>query len=142
MVVRLSILIFFMGLKGFSQKDSSLYLESNFPPDLFDKQFVYTVVDSQPEYPGGLAAFFRYLNRGISYASATSDVISPSIKISFIVDTLGAIQNVFVSKNSMGPDFEQQIKDVLKRSSKWTPAILNNKKVCSRLTFPMRIHVR
>ncbi|PBQ32363.1 hypothetical protein CNR22_11470 [Sphingobacteriaceae bacterium] len=142
MLVRLSILIFFMGLRGFSQKDSTLYLDSNSLSGLFDNQVVYSVVDSLPQYPGGLAAFVRYFHKDISYPSATSDVISSSIKISFIVDTLGAIQNVFVSKNSMGPDFEKQIKDVLKRSTNWKPAISNNKKVCSRLTFPIRIHYR
>jgi len=62
------------------------------------------------------------------------------IHTTFIIDTLGQIQNICTITNRPVLDNEEmQIINILQSTKDWTVGILNDKKVCVRLTIPIRI---
>ncbi len=90
----------------------------------------FTKVEIESEYPGGLAAWRRYLERTLRYPTYAQDnEIQGVVVIEFIVDREGNVSDV---KAISGPEeLRDEAVRVIKRSGKWTPAEQNGRKVKS-----------
>lgn len=100
----------------------------------YDKTF--TKVEIESEYPGGTAAWARYLNKSLRYPQeAIDNEIQGTIVVQFIVDKEGNVSDV---EAVSGP---QELRDeavrVIKKSGKWTPAVQNGRQVKSYKKQPI-----
>ena len=100
----------------------------------WDKTF--TKVEIESDYPGGMSAWQRYLNKNLRYPQEAQDnEIQGSIVVQFIVDKEGNVSEV---EAISGP---QELRDeavrVIKKSGKWTPAVQNGRQVKSYKKQPI-----
>ncbi|RYG05239.1 MAG: energy transducer TonB [Chitinophagaceae bacterium] len=91
---------------------------------------LYLSVQINAEYPGGLAAWSRFLNKTLANnypQEAIDQEISGKVVVKFIVDVEGNISNV---EAISGPSVlhETAVK-AIKKSGKWIPAQQNGRKV-------------
>lgn len=100
----------------------------------WDKTF--TKVEIESEYPGGRAAWIRYLLKTLTYPQVAQDnEIEGTVVVQFIVDKEGNVSDVVAIS---GPEeLRAEAVRVIKRSGKWTPAIQNGRKVKSYKKQPI-----
>lgn len=100
----------------------------------WDKTF--TKVEIESEYPGGPAAWQRYLNKTLRYPQdAIDNEIQGTVVIQFIVDKEGNVSDV---EAISGPEeLRGEAVRVIKKSGKWTPAVQNGRQVKSYKKQPI-----
>jgi protein TonB len=100
----------------------------------WDKTF--TKVEIESEYPGGAAAWQRYLNRNLRYPQdAIDNEIQGTVVVQFIVDKEGMVSEV---ESISGPkELRDEAVRVIKKSGKWTPAVQNGRQVKSYKKQPI-----
>jgi periplasmic protein TonB len=100
-----------------------------------DYNKVFTKVEIESEFPGGLPAWQRFLNRNLR----PSDEAQGTVVVQFIVDKEGNVTNV---EAVSGPDeLRSEAVRVIKKSGKWTPAIQNGNPVRSYKKQPIIFRV-
>jgi periplasmic protein TonB len=100
----------------------------------WDKTF--TKVEIESDYPGGPAAWQRYLNRNLRYPQdAIDNEIQGTVVVQFIVDKEGMVSEV---EAISGPkELRDEAVRVIKKSGKWTPAVQNGRQVKSYKKQPI-----
>ena len=99
---------------------------------------ILSKVEIEAEYPGGAAAWQRFLNRNLRYPQeAIDNEISGSVVVQFVVDEEGNVSNV---EKVSGPDaLGAEAVRVIKKSGKWTPAVQGGRQVRSLKKQPFLI---
>ncbi|HEX6426863.1 MAG TPA: TonB family protein [Niastella sp.] len=103
---------------------------------------IMTKVEIEAEYPGGAAAWQRFLNRNLRYPQEAidNDELSGSILVQFVVDEEGNVSNV---EKVSGPEaLGAEAVRVIKKSGKWTPAVQGGRYVRSLKKQPFMICFR
>ena len=102
----------------------------------YDKTF--TKVEIESEFPGGAAAWLRYLNKNLRYPDdAVNNEIQGTVVVQFIVDKEGNVSDV---QAIAGPDnggLREEAVRVIKKSGRWTPAVQNGRQVKSYKKQPI-----
>ena len=103
-----------------------------------DYEKIFMKVEIESEYPGGVTAWQRYLNKNFHYPDdALSNEIQGIITVQFIVDKEGHVSEVqAVSGPGEGGLREEAIR-VIRNSGTWIPAIQNGRKVKSYKKQPV-----
>jgi protein TonB len=106
------------------------------PKDNTDYDKTFTKVEIESTYPGGAAAWMRYLQKNLHYPDdAASNEIQGNVVVQFIVDKEGNVSNV---EAVSGPnELRDEAVRVIKRSGSWTPAVQNGRKVKSYKKQPI-----
>lgn len=99
----------------------------------------FTKVEIESEYPGGTAAWMRYLNKNFQYPEdAVNNEIQGTVIVQFIVDKEGNVSEVeAVSGPELGGLRKEAVR-VIEHSGKWIPAIQNGRKVKSYKKQPVQ----
>ncbi len=104
------------------------------PKDAEDYDKVYTIVQMPAEFPGGIAAWNKYLERNLN-SSVPVDNGAPSgrytVVLSFIVDKNGNISDITAENDPKYGTKEEAIR-VLKKGPSWKPAVQNGRNVIYR----------
>src|ERR1017187_3797089 len=108
------------------------------PKEDYDKTF--TKVEIESEYPGGAAAWQRYLLKTLHYPDeAVSNEIQGDVMVRFIVDKEGMVSDV---EAIAGPtELRDEAVRVIKKSGKWTAAIQNGRQVKSYKQQPIKFRL-
>ena len=108
------------------------------PKDNEDYDKTFTKVEIESEFPGGAAAWLRYLNKNLRYPDdAVNNEIQGTVIVQFIVDKEGNVSDV---QPISGPDnggLREEAVRVIKKSGKWTPAVQNGRQVKSYKKQPI-----
>jgi protein TonB len=98
----------------------------------YDK--IFTVVQIPAEFPGGLPAWAKYLERNLNRDLPVENGAPPgkyTVVVSFIVAKDGAISDV-VAENDPGYGTKAESVRVITRGPKWKPAVQNGRNVIYR----------
>jgi periplasmic protein TonB len=97
---------------------------------------IATTVDKEPEFPGGVVAWQRFLVKNLRYPQAAIDnKIKGEVVLKFVVCTDGTTGDIEVVS---GPEaLRQSAFDVVKKASTWTPALQNGQPVKAIKTLPL-----
>jgi protein TonB len=98
----------------------------------YDK--VFTVVQIEAKFPGGLAAWAKYLSRNLNSDLPVQNGAPPgkyTVTVSFIVDKAGVISDV-QAENDPGYGTKDEAVRVIKKGPNWTPAVQNGRNVAYR----------
>ncbi len=96
---------------------------------------------SDAEYPGGIAAFFDFLNRHFVYPPKDLKERNPGkVVVSFTVEKDGSLTNIIVNRGSSSAIYAEALR-VMKLSSNWKPAIKNGRPVKATYTFPVTFNL-
>lgn len=100
----------------------------------WDKTFTKVEIESQ--YPGGAAAWQRYLIKTLRYPQEAQDnEIQGAVVVQFIVDKEGTVSSV---EAISGPqELRGEAVRVIQKSGKWTPAVQNGRQVKSYKKQPI-----
>lgn len=100
----------------------------------WDKTF--TKVEIESSYPGGAAAWTRYLLKTLRYPQEAQDnEIQGTVVVQFIVDKAGMVSSV---EAISGPsELRDEAVRVIKKSGQWTPAVQNGRQVKSYKKQPI-----
>src|SRR5215467_8577640 len=104
----------------------------------YDKTF--TKVEIESEYPGGMAAWQRYLGKNLHYPEdAVNNEIQGDVIVQFFVDKEGNVSDV---EALSGPEeLRDEAVRVIKKSGKWTPAVQNGRQVKSYKKQPIKFRL-
>lgn len=98
----------------------------------YDK--VFTVVQIAAEFPGGLPAWTKYLERNLNRDLPVENGAPPgkyTVVVSFIVSKTGAISDV-VAENDPGYGTKAEAIRVITKGPSWKPAVQNGRNVIYR----------
>jgi len=103
-------------------------------PEESDAPFISVQIES--EYPGGMPAWQRFLNKYLRYPQEAQDQgVQGTVLVQFIVDKEGNVSDV---EAVSGPaELRAEAVRVIKKSGKWTPAVQNGRHVKSYKKQPI-----
>ena len=110
--------------------DKSSVIEDN-------KIYDFTSLEKNPEYPGGIEDFFKYVSQTMKYPQVAREAkIQGKVLLSFIVEKDGSLTNVKVDRRLGGGTDEEAVR-VIYRSIKWNPGVQNGKVVRVKYHIPI-----
>jgi periplasmic protein TonB len=98
---------------------------------------IFTVLEQQASFPGGLTALGKYLQHHLNYPPPAQRAnISGKVFLSFVVDKEGNISDVSVTKG-IGFGCDEEAVRVIKGMPKWSPGKQSGRAVKSRFSLPI-----
>lgn len=98
---------------------------------------IFTAVEQNPEFPGGTAEMYKYINSKIKYPPAAQRAnISGRVFVKFVVEKDGSIGQIDVLKG-IGFGCDEEAIRVIKSMPKWNPGRQNGKNVRVFFTMPV-----
>ena len=103
---------------------------------------VFTVVEQQPQFPGGEAALLKYVAEHIRYpAVAQENNIQGKVVVQFVVTKTGAVGEVKVVR-SKDPDLDKEAVRVVKSLPNFVPGKMNGHAVNVWYTLPITFRLQ
>lgn len=98
---------------------------------------VFVVVESQPEYPGGMGELMKFLSKNTKYPVAAQQArVQGKVVVEFLVGTDGSISDIKV-KRSVNPELDAEAVRVIGLMPKWRPGEQRGKAVSVRYEMPI-----
>ncbi len=107
---------------------------------------VFTLVEEQAEYPGGIAEMSNFIRKNLvfpSRAKTDSTFIGCKVFIKFIVNEDGLISDAMVLKGcDRFPECDEESIRVVKSMPKWKPAKLGGRTVKCYYNLPLTFKIK
>lgn len=98
---------------------------------------LFSVAETQAEFPNGLPALMKFLQNNVSYPkSARWRGVEGLVHVTFVVGKDGNLSEFKVTKR-VNPDLDQEALRVVMMYPRWTPGRTNGKPVKSHFTQPI-----
>ncbi len=98
---------------------------------------VFTIVEDQPEFPGGMQAFFKYVSDNMVYpAQARRMGIEGRVYVQFVVDKDGKVTEVKAVKG-IGAGCDEEAERVLREAPSFKPGKQRGRPVKVRMVLPI-----
>lgn len=98
---------------------------------------IFTIVEAQPEFEGGIDAFHRYIMNEIKYPlQARQAGVEGRVDVQFVVEKDGSLQEV-TAINGIGSGCDEEAVRVLQSMPRFKPATQNGKPVRVRMVVPI-----
>ncbi len=113
--------------------------------ELEEDSTLYTIVEEQPEFPGGARAMMKFLAESTKYPrQAIENGIQGRVYISFVVEKDGALSEVqnAAPKRRVHKTLEKEAIRVVKSMPKWKPGRQRGKAVRVKYTVPINFKIR
>lgn len=102
-----------------------------------DENSIFQVVETQPEFPGGMAELMKYLQKNIRYPQICKEQrVQGRVIVQFVVNADSTITDVNVVK-PVNPYLDQEALRVVKAMPKWKPGEQRGEPVRVRFTLPV-----
>ena len=102
-----------------------------------DENGVFYSVETQPEFPGGMAELMKYLQKNTRYPQICKEQgWQGRVIVQFVVNTDSTITDVNVVK-PVNPHFDKEAVRVVEAMPKWIPGKLHGEPVRVRFTLPV-----
>ncbi len=107
-----------------------------------EEQQIFTVVENDPEFPGGMEALYKYLAQNIKYPQLARDNnITGRVYVTFVVERDGSITGCKVLRDIGGGCGAEAVR-VVKSMPKWTPGKQRGKAVRVQFNLPVNFNLR
>ncbi len=106
-----------------------------------DEPISFYVVEQRPEFPGGEAALFKYLEEHTKYPEpAKENGVTGTVYVQFIIDKDGKVTDVKVVRG-VDPYLDKEAVRVVKSMPRWKPASQRGKPVRVIFQVPIRFEL-
>jgi periplasmic protein TonB len=103
-----------------------------------DTNVIVTVAEVNPEFPGGMAALYKFLKDNIKYPrQALEDEISGTVYLSFVVNRDGSITDI-VPMNKVYGGLDKEAIRVVGLMPKWKPGMMGHETVRVKYSIPVK----
>jgi TonB family protein len=92
-------------------------------------------VETKPEFPGGMSAFYDFLEASIRHPDLEKPV-SGTVEVGFTINAEGRVEDVEVVKG-LNAAYNAEAIRVIRSMPRWKPGMQDGKPVPSRLQMPM-----
>lgn len=95
----------------------------------------------QPQYPGGMDAFYKYVNSNFQIPEVDKDMTA-RVYVSFVIEKDGSMTNIKVLRDpgyGMGKEAIRVLKSMKK---KWEPGVQNGKTVRASFNLPITVNIK
>jgi len=114
------------------------YVPIEVDEEVVEEAPIFTVVESMPEFKGGMQQLYVYLGNNIKYpVMAKESGIQGKVYVTFVVERDGSITSVRVLRGIGGGCDEEAIR-VVQDMPKWTPGKQRGKPVRVQYNLPVR----
>jgi len=109
-----------------------------------DSNEIFTNVEVLPEYPGGIEAFYKFLNKTLVYPPMSRENnVQGRVTVNFVVEKDGSLTDIKVLRGvAGGADLDAEAIRVLKKSIKWKPGIQNGRPVRVSYSVPVMFQLQ
>lgn len=98
---------------------------------------VYSVVEQEPEFPGGMEAMYKYLAENIKYPEqAKADGVQGRVFVRFVIEADGSVNNAQVLRGIGGGCDEEALR-VVEAMPMWKPGTQDGKPVRVQYNLPI-----
>jgi TonB family protein len=98
---------------------------------------IFTIVEQNPEYPGGTTAMYKYLGENIRYPSEAQKANKQGkVYVKFVIKSDGKIDNINIIK-SVSPELDNEAIRIIQNMPNWRPAEQNGKPVSVYFNLPI-----
>ena len=98
---------------------------------------VYSVVEQDPEFEGGMEALIKYISENIHYPEqAKADKVEGKVFVRFVVEADGSVTNAEVLRGIGGGCDEEALR-VVQSMPNWKPGMVEGKTVRVNYTIPI-----
>ena len=102
-----------------------------------DENSIFQVVETEPEFPGGMAELMKYLEKNLRYPQICKEQgVQGRVIVMFVVNTDSTITDVNVIK-SVNPHLDEEAVRVVKAMPKWNPGKQRGEPVRVQLFLPV-----
>lgn len=103
---------------------------------------IFTVVESQPEFEGGMGGFRKFIMNEIRYPKeAREKGVEGSVNVRFVVGKTGNLQDVQIL-SGIDPSCDLEVVRVLREAPAFKPATQNGKEVLVRMAIPITFELQ
>ena len=103
---------------------------------------VFDVVETMPEFPGGLKALMQYLGENIKYPKTAIDSQKEGrVIVSFVINKEGDLMNAKIVR-SIDSALDEEALRVVNSMPKWKPGEQGGKKVNVKYTLPVAFRLK
>jgi len=99
---------------------------------------IFTIVEDQPQFPGGLNGLNKYMSNNIEYPSLAVDAgIEGTVFVTFVVGKDGKVTDAKVLRG-IGGGCDKEALRIVNKMPKWTPGKQRGKPVRVQYNMPVR----
>lgn len=114
------------------------YVPIEVEEEVVEEAPIFTVVESMPEFKGGMPELYKYLGNNIKYpVMAKESGIQGKVYVTFVVERDGSITDVRVLRGIGGGCDEEAVR-VVQDMPNWTPGKQRGKPVRVQYNLPVR----
>lgn len=107
------------------------------PADTARSEKTYDVVETMPDYPGGIGEMMKYISTNVKYPKEMAEQkIEGRVIISFVVKNNGEIADAKVTR-SVHPQLDAEALRVINSMPNWTPGMQGGKPVNVKFVLPV-----
>lgn len=116
---------------------SMVMAEPIVPEKEADNQEVFTTVEENPSFPGGVKALFAFVGKNLKYPIAAQEAnVSGKVFVKFVVRKDGTVSDIKVLQG-IGFGCDEETVRVIAQMPKWSPGKQNGKPVSVYFTMPV-----
>ena len=129
------------GGKFVQGKPGETHITTNPPQiDAPEEPAILESPDEKPEFPGGLEAWSRYLQRMLRVPEDMETGDRKTVRVKFVVNASGEVTDAVIVISG-GKEFDKEVLRVIGRMPKWKPGKQRGKPVASYFTQPVTFAV-
>ena len=103
-----------------------------------EKDEIYTIVETQAEFPGGLKEMYKFIQTNLKYPEVARKLsLGGKAFLKFVVNEDGNISNVEIIKGTGNDEMDEEAIRVVKLMPKWKPASMTGKEVKCYFNLPL-----
>ena len=101
--------------------------------------YSHVSMENPPSYPGGMAKFYEFLGKNISYPkTAVDNKVQGTAIVSFVIEKDGSLKDIKTEGRRLGAGLDEEAVRVLELSQKWNPGLVNGKPVRVKYNIPIK----
>lgn len=98
---------------------------------------IYSLADEQPNYPGGMAGFFKYIQTNLQYPEAAkAKGIEGRIFVEYVIEKDGSISGAKILKG-LNAECDKEAIRLVMNAEKWVPGKIDGKVVRVKMALPL-----
>ncbi|WP_422360533.1 energy transducer TonB [Reichenbachiella sp.] len=106
-----------------------------------DGDKIYSLADEQPTYPGGMSAFFKYIQSEMQYPDAAKAAgVEGRVFVEYVIEKDGSISSAKILK-SLNGDCDKEALRLIANSTKWNPGKIDGKAVRVKMALPLNFRL-
>ena len=115
------------------------------------KELVYTVVEEQPEFPGGSAALSQYLAQNIKFPSSLmrKNYNTGPVEAKFIIDKAGEVHDVRITTKPLSKEMRKGMQEFMtaiiaavEKMPRWRPGQVRGQSVSVFYSLPIEVNMQ